>query len=264
MLKLIQLGLSFTDSEGNWVDGCTCWQFNFKFSLRLASLILCVSLTLFCTYSGDMFAQDSIELLKTSGIDFDKFEKYGIDVQYFGELMIMSGLVLNEDIKWISFHSSYDFGYLLKTLTCTELPMDEQGFLDLLLTYFPSIYDVKYMMTAVEGMHGGLSSLADTLEIERIGPMHQAGSDSLLTAQTYFSLIKKHFGGACDETKFKGELFGIGNNHTKYKPKNNGNGSSNNQHPQLQYSSTVHYPHTPQLNMNQIAANNNFGYDEGY
>jgi CCR4-NOT transcription complex subunit 7/8 len=33
MLKLIQLGLSFTDAEGNWVDGCTCWQFNFKFSL---------------------------------------------------------------------------------------------------------------------------------------------------------------------------------------------------------------------------------------
>jgi len=247
MLKLIQLGLSFTDSEGNWVDGCTCWQFNFKFSL-----------------SGDMFAQDSIELLKSSGIDFDKFEKYGIDVQYFGELMIMSGLVLNDDIKWISFHSSYDFGYLLKTLTCTELPMDEQGFLDLLLTYFPSIYDVKFMMTAVEGMHGGLSSLADTLEIERIGPMHQAGSDSLLTAQTFFSLIAKHFGGACDHGKFKGELFGIGNNHTKYKPKNNGNGNSNNQQPQLQYSSTVHYPHTPQLNMNQIASNNNFGYDEGY
>lgn len=90
-----------------------------------------------------MFAQDSIELLKASGIDFDKFEKYGIDIQYFGELMIMSGLVLNDEIKWISFHSSYDFGYLLKTLTCTDLPMDEPGFLDTLLTYFPGIYDVK-------------------------------------------------------------------------------------------------------------------------
>jgi CCR4-NOT transcription complex subunit 7/8 len=246
MLKLIQLGLSFTDGEGNWPDGCTCWQFNFKFSL-----------------SGDMFAQDSIELLKTSGIDFEKFEKYGIDVQYFGELMIMSGLCLNDEIKWISFHSSYDFGYLLKTLTCTELPMDEAGFLDLLLTYFPSIYDVKYMMTAVEGLHGGLSSLADSLEIERIGPMHQAGSDSLLTAQTYFSLINKHFSGVCDHSKFKGELFGLGNNHTKYKPKN-GNGSNNNQQPQLQYSNTVHYPHTPQLNMNQITQGNNFGYDEVY
>lgn len=90
-----------------------------------------------------MFAQDSIELLKTSGIDFDKFEKYGIDIHYFGECLVMSGLVLNEDVKWLSFHSSYDFGYLLKTLTCAELAQDEASFLDMLTTYFPCIYDVK-------------------------------------------------------------------------------------------------------------------------
>ena len=90
-----------------------------------------------------MFAEDSIELLKTSGIDFAKFEELGIDVQYFGELIMMSGLVLNEDVKWVSFHSSYDFGYLVKTLTCRELPMDEPAFMDSLHTYFPCIYDVK-------------------------------------------------------------------------------------------------------------------------
>jgi CCR4-NOT transcription complex subunit 7/8 len=90
-----------------------------------------------------MFAQDSIELLKSSGIDFDKFEKYGIDIQYFGECLVMSGLVLNDDVKWLSFHSSYDFGYLLKTLTCAELPQEETSFLDLLTTYFPCIYDIK-------------------------------------------------------------------------------------------------------------------------
>ena len=139
----------------------------------------------------------------------------------------MSGLVLNDDVKWISFASKYDFGYLLKTLTCAELPMDEQGFIDLLWTFFPCFYDVKvtpaqhhlytmhlksisslvlsiyiqYMMTAAEGMHGGLSSLADALQITRIGPMHQAGSDSLLTAQAFFTLIQKHFNGNCDDTK---------------------------------------------------------------
>lgn len=261
LLKLIQLGISFTDSEGNWVEGCTCWQFNFKFSL-----------------SGDMFAQDSIELLKTSGIDFDKFENFGIDIQYFGELMMMSGLVLNDDIKWISFHSSYDFGYLLKTLTCTELPLDEPAFLELLMTYFPCIYDVKYMMTAVEGLHGGLSSLAETLAIDRIGPMHQAGSDSLLTAQTYFGLINKHMNNTCDETKFRGELFGLGNNHTKYKPKGygvQGQGGSNNSvnstsangAPTLQYSSSVHYGtnnHSIPSGTVHQGSSNNFGYgDDG-
>ena len=90
-----------------------------------------------------MFAQDSIELLKNSGIDFEKFEKNGIDVTEFGEFLMMSGLVLNDDVKWVSFHSSYDFGYLLKTLTCAALPSDELTFLDLLHTYFPCIYDVK-------------------------------------------------------------------------------------------------------------------------
>lgn len=57
------------------------------------------------------------------------------------------------------------------------------------------------MMTATENMHGGLSSLAETLQIERIGPMHQAGSDSLLTAQAFFGLIKKQFGGVCDDSR---------------------------------------------------------------
>lgn len=57
------------------------------------------------------------------------------------------------------------------------------------------------MMTAVEGMYGGLSHLADTLQVDRIGPMHQAGSDSLLTAQTYFSLVNKHLAGSCDDAK---------------------------------------------------------------
>ena len=51
--------------------------------------------------------------------------------------MMMSGLVLNDDVKWVSFHSSYDFGYLLKTLTCKELPMEENEFMELLHTYFP-------------------------------------------------------------------------------------------------------------------------------
>lgn len=57
------------------------------------------------------------------------------------------------------------------------------------------------MMTAVEGMYGGLQGLADILQVERIGPMHQAGSDSMLTSVTFFTLLEKHMGGIADETR---------------------------------------------------------------
>jgi CCR4-NOT transcription complex subunit 7/8 len=87
-------------------------------------------------------------MLKESGIDFEKFEKSGIDVYHFGELMMVSGLVLSDDVKWVSFHSSYDFGYLLKTLTCKDLPDTESAFLELLQVYFPSIFDMKVFLMA--------------------------------------------------------------------------------------------------------------------
>lgn len=57
------------------------------------------------------------------------------------------------------------------------------------------------MMTAVEGMYGGLNGLAELLRVERVGPMHQAGSDSLLTSCTFFTLVQKHLGGIADESR---------------------------------------------------------------
>ena len=150
MLKLIQLGLSFTDEKGNFAPGCSCWQFNFKFSLAYVNSGLFFAYYISSvSFRDDMFAQDSIDLLKASGIDFQKFAECGIDVARFGELMMMSGLILTEDVKWVSFHSGYDFGYLLKTLTCEDLPTDETAFIELLYIYFPCIYDIKVLADLV-------------------------------------------------------------------------------------------------------------------
>ena len=87
LLKIIQLGLTFTNAKGQLPDGIHTWQFNFQFKL-----------------SDDMYAQNSIDLLTKSGIDFKRHEEYGIDVLDFGELLITSGLILSDDVKWITFH----------------------------------------------------------------------------------------------------------------------------------------------------------------
>jgi len=165
-----------------------------------------------------MFAQDSIDLLVNSGISFEDHATRGIDPQRFGELLMVSGLVLDDRVKWVSFHSGYDYGYLLKLLTTQDLPNDEKTFFDILKLYFPSIYDIKYMTSLCDGHFGGLQKLADALGCQRIGAEHQAGSDSLLTMTTYFALAKAKFatgpGGEIDDTKYKNELYGYGGNHT--------------------------------------------------
>lgn len=194
LLRIIQIGISFFDLEGNVMKNTPVWQFNFQFSL-----------------GEDMYAQDSIEILKQAGIDFDRHEAEGIDVNKFGELLVPSGLVLEPKIKWLSFHGSYDFGYLLKVLTCGPLPAEETQFFDLFRTFFPSSYDLKQVAFDFEKM-GGLSRLAEDLNVERFGIMHQAGSDALLTAAAFFKVMEKYCGGDISKAdRYNGYLFGLGN-----------------------------------------------------
>lgn len=39
--------------------------------------------------------------------------------------------------------------------------------------FFPQIFDIKYLMKFCDNLHGGLNKLAETLDVERIGPQHQ-------------------------------------------------------------------------------------------
>jgi CCR4-NOT transcription complex subunit 7/8 len=208
LLKIIQLGLSFADKDGKLAKECPCWQFNFRFDLE-----------------GDMFAQDSIDLLVNSGISFQDHATHGIDPKWFGELLMVSGLVLDDRVKWVSFHSGYDFAYLLKLLTTQDLSADEKSFFELLRIYFPTLYDIKYMTSLLDGHFGGLQKLADDLNCKRLGAEHQAGSDSLLTMSAFFALKKAKFSNnsssnnkksssSSSDSRYVNELFGYGNNHT--------------------------------------------------
>ncbi|CEM23181.1 unnamed protein product [Vitrella brassicaformis CCMP3155] len=197
LLKVIQLGITFADSHGNLPPGTATWQFNFKFDLQ-----------------KDMYAHDSIEFLKMSGINFEKHQEKGIEVEDFGELIMTSGLVMNEDVKWISFHGSYDFGYLLKLLTCQELPNSETEFFDLLHDYFPSLYDIKFLLRSAENIRlnsgSSLQKIAEHLDVRRVGPQHQAGSDSLVTCHTFFKLMATYFENQIDDSKYSGIIYGLG------------------------------------------------------
>ncbi|EDO08244.1 hypothetical protein BBOV_III006830 [Babesia bovis T2Bo] len=196
LLKLIQLGLTFADADGQTPSGVSTWQFNFKFDLQ-----------------RDMYAYDSIELLKQSGIDFEKHQRKGIDVAHFGELIIASGLVMNEDVVWVSFHGSYDFAYVLKLLTCTTLPTNQSDFFDLLHDFFPSLYDIKYLLDERSiklTSRSSLQRIAEHLDVKRIGPQHQAGSDSLVTCRTFFKLMQRYFENKLDDEKYQGIIYGLG------------------------------------------------------
>jgi CCR4-NOT transcription complex subunit 7/8 len=119
-----------------------------------------------------------------------------------------SGIVLNDDVHWVTFHSGYDFGYLLKMLTGKKLPDTQVDFFKLIKIYFPVLYDIKHLMKFCNGLHGGLNKLAEQLGVKRIGISHQAGSDSLLTSSTFMKLKEIFFSGSPE--RYAGVLYGLG------------------------------------------------------
>jgi len=79
---------------------------------------------------------------------------------------ILLGLVLNQELIWITYRGTFDLGYLLK-LACGEvLPATEPEFLDKLQVYFPHYYDIKYMLKDIpEVPYANLSNTASILKV---------------------------------------------------------------------------------------------------
>ena len=134
----------------------------------------------------------------------------GIPHTLFAEYLIISGLVLNENITWLSFNGISDFAYLLKYLINNNLPEDENNFIELINLYFPNLYDIKYLINDNESYKGGLNKLAKELDVERSGEIHQAGSDSQVTSDVFFRLKKYNAITNEDLINGKNVIFGIG------------------------------------------------------
>ena len=188
------------------------WVFNFQFDLE-----------------EDMYAESSIELLKSSGVDFHRHRDHGIDPGAFGSMLTTSGLAFQENVNWLSFHSGYDFGYLIKLLTNDALPHDQNEFFEQVRIFFPRLWDIKFLLRQAQklrqqpgrlqgaessriidslGSKSGLQDLADELGCHRIGVQHNGGSDAWLTGAVFWAMRTKIFGGTIEE-ELSDQIYGL-------------------------------------------------------
>ncbi|GFP90011.1 probable ccr4-associated factor 1 homolog 9 [Phtheirospermum japonicum] len=187
-LKLIQVGITLSDALGNLPDLGSpdrryIWEFNFRdFDI-----------------ARDDHAPNSIDLLRHQGINFESTRQFGVPTSLFAELMMSSGLLCNENVTYITFHSGYDFGYLIKNL--------------MKVIFGNRVYDVKHLMKFCQGLHGGLDRVAQSLGVKRaVGKCHQAGSDSLLTWHAFEKIRAVYFANGDGEglpDKYAGILYGL-------------------------------------------------------
>jgi CCR4-NOT transcription complex subunit 7/8 len=118
----------------------------------------------------------------------------------------------------------------MKIMLCQALPENEEEFHKLLNIFFPSLYDIKYLMKhatrnqAVNdspltpaaaqiisnlGQKSGLQDIADELGVKRVGIAHQAGSDSLVTGEIFWKMRQLVFNGKIDDSKYSGQIWGL-------------------------------------------------------
>lgn len=193
LLKIIQLGISVYSKNFSGSPQRITWQFNFKFNQK-----------------KDCILGSALNILEKSDIDFERFNTDGIDVYDFSIAIFTSGLIMNPKITWVVFHGLYDFGYLLKVLTAKPLPRTLNGFHELLKTYFPTFYDIKYYTAINNYLPDSLQRLTVYFKLSRFGKEHQAGSDALATLDV-FNALKFGEDRKLDDIyeKTKNKLFGV-------------------------------------------------------
>ncbi|KAL5198574.1 hypothetical protein ABZP36_002086 [Zizania latifolia] len=188
-LHLVQLGLTLFDDDDRLPDFGTggavqvVWEFNFREFDVL----------------HHPHAPESIAMLRKKGVDFSRTRRHGVDAAAFGARLrkwLRAGL---GRAGVITFSGNYDLAYMLKTMYGGgyKLPTTAAQFENVAKSAVGKmLYDVKEMARhCPSDLRGGLELVAGKLGVRRVvGEAHQAGSDSLLTCQTFIKMRECYFG----------------------------------------------------------------------
>ena len=129
ILNPVQLGLSLSDINGNKTDNePSTWQFNFEFDA-----------------SKETISGEALELLSKCGINVESHRTNGVDKLEFARLIMDSGLVMDENVTWITFHAAYDLGFLVKMLSNDIMPTNREEFGWWVQKFLPSTYDLNLL-----------------------------------------------------------------------------------------------------------------------
>ncbi|CCK69768.1 CCR4-NOT core DEDD family RNase subunit POP2 KNAG_0D00160 [Huiozyma naganishii CBS 8797] len=210
-LNPIQLGISLSDGNGNKPEnGPSTWQFNFNFDI-----------------DKEMVSVESLELLTKSGINFEDHHQNGVSTYEFAQLMMDSGLVMDPEVTWITYHAAYDLGFLVNILMNDIMPNNREDFEKWVHTLMPNMFDLNLIFKVIrdlqnplpQGAQQGqtssqftLTSLADELAIPRFPVFTTTGGQSLLMLLCFCQLNKlsmHKFPNGVDFGKYKNIIYGI-------------------------------------------------------
>ena len=155
----------------------------------------------------------AMDLLEAHGHDFHQHKTHGIYSQKFFGQLSLSGLVNNNNVHFISFQGSFDFGHIVKGLDLArspgikKLPKRRDDFLRALSTNFQSIYDLKCMV----GDHVSLAGLCGSLGVQQEGRRYHAGLDSRLIMQCFARMLHDSYNYDLQEQhNYYNGVYGIG------------------------------------------------------
>lgn len=228
LFNIFKVGISLCDQFGNKPEGIfSTWQLHCEVNPEV-----------------EMVPSEFLEFLDAASTipetSASELKHSGINLRELAVVLTDSGLIMNNNITWISHSGGYDFAYLLRLITDRPLPNNREEFLGDLNIFFPNYYDLdlinqrlNFQIFMLSGLKDELflppqhlEMLADGLQIPQLPHYKTTGGVSLLILITYnhlCTLTKKKFPDENDFSFIKNMLSSVSmdkeNNNFLFIPK---------------------------------------------